>query len=730
MQPAFEIFYILALPDWAPNEVTPFQGFAPRLPYFTPLMEEIPRFPSDIIQPTLEDEMRLARQRGGDGAWMWTPVNLSTLLSKRKPLPVAPYMVIMSSDEATAKKIASWRAGLRLQPIHLSYYRAVSANNPSTFSREQMRHHLIALAKRAATMERRLEVAEHLDFLARWLPEVRRPSTLKFHSHNVTLANEMTLIGAGEAPASDPEGHLKVSPPEDYVEGITQSSEVVMALWEDIEDRAGYLLMPPRPDLFLVAPSMYRGMSKRLERVITDPAIKSSLRGLDRQRGYTMEINASSEEDINKVGQLLGLRGAELKLLTAAVGLRAAGTLASTIRLPPAVARTGGVVGQLARFLRTHEDPPRIKSARVFRAVQQALEAAIPLDHRALIARSRSGIKIIADAPIEWLPVDGVPLGIRHDVSRINATPGNLFVEQIRPPVTHHISPAAFRNYLVLSMFEEGDPIANHLRVGTLHTMDEKAERIVGRYASPKTPREFASALNRFDGPMVVIDSHATHADDDKPGGLMIGGESFDVWSLAGKVKMPPIVVLSACDTHPFDRSHATVANGFLACGATAVVATALPIRAPQAARFVMRLINRAVHYGAIVNGSGRAVPWTHIVGGVLRMELVTDIIRGFEADGAFDDDRGSALLLETNQDLNPLRSDWFERLQARMLGSGAVEPATWDSRVPDMIAGSDAIRYLHLGNPEAILVSSPQVVEKLDALMKRTANFGPEESS
>jgi hypothetical protein len=268
-------------------------------------------------------------------------------------------------------------------------------------------------------------------------------------------------------------------------------------------------------------------------------------------------------------------------------------------------------------------------------------------------------------------------------------------------------------------MFDDGDPIAHHLRVGTLHTIDERAERIIGRYASPKTPAELASALNRFDGPMAIIDSHATHADDDRPGGLMIGGESFDVWSLVGKVKMPPIVVLSACDTHPFDRSHATVANGFLACGAMAVVATALPIRARQAARFVMRLINRAVHYGAIVNGTGRAVPWTHIVGGVLRMELVTDIIRGFEADGAFNHDSGSALLLETHQDLNPLRTDWFERLRGRIVGFGAVDLEMWENRVPDMIAGSDAIRYLHLGNPEAILLSSQQVMENLDALMK-----------
>ncbi len=365
------------------------------------------------------------------------------------------------------------------------------------------------------------------------------------------------------------------------------------------------------------------------------------------------------------------------------------------------------MIGQLARFLRAHEDPPRIKSARVFRIVQQALEGAIPPEHRALIARSTAGIKIVAEAPLEWLPVDGLPLGIRFDVSRINTTPGNLFIEQIRPPMTQHITPDAFRDYLVLSMFDDGDPIAYHLRAGTWHTADGKNERILGRYASPKTPTEFAEALNRFDGPMVIIDSHATHPNDEDIGGLMIGGSHFDVWSLAGKVRMPPIVILSACDTHPFDRSHATVANGFLACGAIAVVATALPIRAPQAARFVIRLINRAVHYGAVINGMGHAVSWSSIVGGVLRLELVTDILRGFEGNGGFDEETRSALLLATHKDLHPMRPDWFERLRDRVIATGAVDLTEWDTQMPGLIAASDAIRYLHLGNPEAILVSS-----------------------
>jgi hypothetical protein len=710
--PRIEILYVLALPDWKPDEVTPFQGFAPRLPYFVPFLNRLPSFPADILEPTMDPDDRLARRRAGEGSWLWSPVNLSTLLTKRKPLPHVPYMVVMTSDPKSAKAVSRWRARLRLRPVHLSLYRASGAVDLAGFTRENLRHRLIAAARQASRMDRDLDFSDHEQALGNWRTEEVRPSSIFFHGHNVTRPNEMTLVGAGEAPLRTPDGHLNVSPAGDYVRGITQSAEAVMAHWPRADDRAAHLVTPPRPDLILLAPSMYRGISKKLEHAVNDPVLKGALRSLDRQRNYTIEI-AADEEDLEKFGPMFALRGAEMKLVTSAVGLRAAGTLASTIRLPPAVNRAGGVIGQLARFLRTHENPPPVKSARVFKAAQQAIANAIPADHLALIKRSTSGIKIIADAPIEWLPIDGLPLGIRYDVSRIDTTPGNLFLEQIQSVPPLYISPEAFRNYLVLSMFSEGDRIADSLRTGTLLTMDKDRAPILGRFSSPRTTDEFVSAIDGFDGPMLIVDSHGGHEDGDEAGGLIIGDESFNLWSLQGKVRVPPIVILSACDTHPFDRSHATVANGFLACGAIAVVATALPVRAPQAARFVMRLINRAVDFADIVNNTGRSVPWTQILSGALRMELVTDIIRGFQSAGFYVEAVGSDILLETLLDLNPLRADWYERLAKRVVASGDLDKSIWDRDVQDLIAGSDAIRYLHLGNPESILISGPNVLQK-----------------
>jgi len=139
-QPEPKILYVLALPDWKPVEVTPFQGFAPKLPNFVPLMEFIPTLPADIVDPIMGLDDRLARRRTGDGAWLWTPVNLSTLLRKRKPTPDFPYMVIFTIDQQSARAVAEWRKGLRLKPIHVSFYKVGGSLLPADLSQEVLRN--------------------------------------------------------------------------------------------------------------------------------------------------------------------------------------------------------------------------------------------------------------------------------------------------------------------------------------------------------------------------------------------------------------------------------------------------------------------------------------------------------------------------------------------------------------------------------------------------------------
>lgn len=267
------------------------------------------------------------------------------------------------------------------------------------------------------------------------------------------MANQLVLIGTGEQRATGV-GALASSPPQDYVYAITASAKAVLDLQATVEDREIYRLYPPLPDLFLLAPAMYRQIGQVFGGPTVPAEVKRYIRNFERQRNYTIEVrtDAGGAERFAPFGMM---RGAELKAQTTAVGLRANSTLAATIRLPPAVNRSAGVVGQLARHMRSYDERlPDRKTAKVFKTVQSALADAIPAEHLALISLSRTGIKLFADAPLEWIPVDGLPLGIRYDVSRIPATPGNIMMEQIRSVPSISIPPSAFKEYLLLSMFE------------------------------------------------------------------------------------------------------------------------------------------------------------------------------------------------------------------------------------------------------------------------------------
>ncbi|WP_073057706.1 hypothetical protein [Kaistia soli] len=709
-----EIFYILAIPSWEPIRVSPFQGFAPGLFHIAPYLVSVPAFPSDISELAMDPADRLARRRAGQGAWHWSPVTIENLLDHGQPTPSRPFMVVITSEPEMARRVATWRRGLRVRPLHLSAHRIGGAIRPHELTVERLQQHCRTALRQAKEANRWLDITERLSMIDAWRPWEMKPSGLHHHSHNVTLPNEMVLRSAGFITEGE-DGRLEGSPEQDYVDGITESASAVFSLHEQANDRPIYLLNPPRPDLILLAPSMHVQAAELIGRAQLPKLSMRAFRALKRQRGYTIQLPVQDEQSINEIGPIFGLRGGELRITTYAVGVRATSTAAATIRLPALINRSAGVVGQLARFLRHHENPPPIKTARVFRAVQNALSETMPPDYMDLLRQSNTGIKIIGEAPLEWLPLGDLPLGIARDVSRIGTTPGNLLIEQLRHVPPLYIPADEFKKYLVVSMFEEGDGIAHHVR-RALEVLPGAAEaKLTGISAAPKSTDEFVSVVNGYSGPILIVDSHGTHADNPDVGGLNIGGKFVDVWGLAGHLRPPPIVILSACDTHPFDRSHATVANGFLRCGAIAVLGTVLPIRSRDAAIFLVRLMLRAISFGNAMNANGRSVAWTNIVGGALRMQLASDIVRSLGAQGLLPKEHVADIHRAANYDINPPneRTDWLPRLKERCIETRGFNQSQWTAAYTGILAGSDVIRYVNIGNPEAILISDERVLKR-----------------
>ena len=165
------------------------------------------------------------------------------------------------------------------------------------------------------------------------------------------------------------------------------------------------------------------------------------------------------------------------------------------------------------------------------------------------------------------------------------------------------------------------------------------------------------------------------------------------------------------------DRSHATTANGFLTLGARSVLGTLLPIDARRAAVFIGRLLFRLVEFlPTMLADRGQAVVWSEVVGGMLRMQLLSDLLRPCLAKNLFSFDDYKEIHTAGNIAINTRRSDWFELVVGMVAERGSLLPNQVRGHFRAVLPFSDTIRYIQIGNPETVLVDDASTMQRVEA--------------
>jgi hypothetical protein len=165
------------------------------------------------------------------------------------------------------------------------------------------------------------------------------------------------------------------------------------------------------------------------------------------------------EEKAHQPHVLMKQRAEELRFSSECVAALAASEFSAVIRLPNAVNRTSGQVRLFAQQQRSRSFKDR-KVVDMFRRVQKAITSSVPGEFFEFLEAAEIGVRILADAHLEWMELRDLPLGIQKDVCRIPVTLGNLFVDQLCPKQYIHLSPDDFEEVLMLNALEEDDPIA------------------------------------------------------------------------------------------------------------------------------------------------------------------------------------------------------------------------------------------------------------------------------
>lgn len=703
---ATAIRYIFVVADDSPEAASPLQGFSTDLFNYAGSLRNLVFLPSDLLDFGLPNDAALARRISGIGGWWWAPLGLETIIQ----IDISaedPFWIVFTSSK-TVEPVSEWSRQQKYRPLVIGERTASGLLARSALNFGKVRKFVSKTLQAVVRLEPTIDHALASQSLAVRKPRHREPSGFPDEGHNIVTPNVMALEGAGQRFENNGPFVGEMNDAK-YVAAIARSARAVLDRRSKIEFVDAFRKEPPGPDIIVTAPSVYSAMqSSSPIRPEAPEAVRMLIRMFQRQDGYFVRTKGQRLADVlqsEEAKMLLRIRAFEQKVHTFAVGLKAASSLAATIRLPASVNRGGGALRHLATHSR-HGTRNEVKLRRLFAAVQKHYAKVVASDLLDLIGSSKTGIKLVTDAPLEWLPIRDLPLSLRYDVSRICSTPGNLMIGELVTPQLLKRSYKAYQDVLIVSALPDSDPIADLLDRALRATSPLWSGKIRLTRSKVRTRKEFIDALNSFSGGIFIFDGHGVPGTPEEPGGLMIGDELLDVWSLRNEVRMPPVVILSACDTLPIDASHASAANGFLAVGARTVVGTLLPIDARSAAAFIARLMHRLADYlPAAFEIFGRALRWTEIISGMLRMQLLTDLLSPFATDGTLTEEQLRELHARGNLAINMLEPDWFEiAIDAVSVRTG-MSVADVRRRFCDTIPTSDAVRYVQLGSPETLIL-------------------------
>lgn len=747
----------------SPESFTLFQGFGRPLVGAVPTLLRLARMPRDAREFWASRDVRLGLSVSGNGHRI-VPIELPALADALEHFVSEgyPFIVVLSPRSSTAyveRLIASHEQPILLVPFSaptpavivaagaappsrdapepaaskgVSVFAVTPSSRPSvpdaapdeTLSVESLR----AFVRRAAEhLERHPTLAavgrRVVDALATQHADIFCALELRSRGHQVTHPNEATLERLSYA--LKPWDGVPIPPRDDtgYVEAIAESSRIITearhAFFRDYPDFVRIRSF----DALLTVPSLLRHCYRA--------EFRRDLRGRDRQEStlarkiaktyasqsrYAMDIEAPSARDV--FGTPAGMsmveeRRNELSLYTCGIALRASADCVPVIRVPPAANRYHDTASKATDAARGGGQNRVQRLNRFMRKLSDALTESVPATLREIADSAGPRVKIAADAPLEWLKIQGTPLMLRKEVSRIPTTPGNLFFRDILGPPEVVTPLEAARHVLHVRSFRRDDPIREYVRSACELVLDQ--EHTAGRRVVELTTvdvqsrDEFVRALNAFEGAVMIFDGHGAHRRHDTVGTIAVGQDDVDAWTLTSKTRVPPVVVLSACDTHPLDGSHSSVAAGFLVAGAATVLATTMPVDARYASDFIARLLLRLNQWLPIaLGGPAGMVRWSTLISGLQRRVHMTEVLRAVDGKPGVRISHAdfTRISLDVGMEIESGGASWYEALTAGIASASGAGEDHVRRTVSEWAFITDALRYIQLGNPESIVIT------------------------
>jgi hypothetical protein len=381
---------------------------------------------------------------------------------------------------------------------------------------------------------------------------------------------------------------------------------------------------PGACDYVLCCPAINKRSSERIfRRTVPDRILNHVYKAKAQDfQTYFRPQDFRSEQEFQDFMSLMIYQSLENNYLSTVLSLYAASSRQPILRTPQL---SSGLFGMLRQLRRTY-------AGRNWHAFQRDLEkfsnaVLNELSHpvRDFLKSTRSeGVKLISDLPMEWLPIDGVPIMFQRTLSRLPLTPGNALYSSFNACREDlRIGPKEAQRILVCNCLSPGDDLYGYPK---LFVKGLEGIGVQHSYVEPKGTKEYAAALLSHKPYFLVHWGHGFYDQAQERGYLAIRDERTEIWDLTG-CSIPPIVLLAACDTAAIAETYNTPANGWLALGARSVLASYFPIQADLTTVLFGRIFANLLE---AVHGKQILPTWEIVVSRTLLLNRYLDFFYGF----------------------------------------------------------------------------------------------------
>ena len=262
--PNFDPLRIHCIPVLAsddPSDVTPFQGFSRSFGALSWAFELIASLPADVLERTNPIDEIIAQRMGGIRSIAWAPINIKAL-EDLEATELGAFVILFTGEKDCAERVATWARKQSHPILHVSPHGAEGACAIAEFSTEMVRAYCIEALKKTPDMFSAEEREAAETALPKWAAATKKTSGLKFHGHNITKPNYMSLYRSSRT-IEPGEPFVGLSEKE-YTKVILQSANAIAKVREEIGLRSYHALTLLRPLTLLVEPALFRPNYKRI----------------------------------------------------------------------------------------------------------------------------------------------------------------------------------------------------------------------------------------------------------------------------------------------------------------------------------------------------------------------------------------------------------------------------------------------------------------------------------